>query len=98
AGRQVNMAAERNPAMAHMYIVNPLSGARMDNLFSTHPDTGNRIAALHRLADEMRVVDKGQRPVPRPRSPSAGQSTGARWRVPSAGRNGDDGGTRGPWG
>src|SRR5690606_6961275 len=40
AGQQLNIAAERNPAMAHMYIVNPLSGQRMDNLFATHPDTG----------------------------------------------------------
>jgi heat shock protein HtpX len=33
-----------------MFIINPLSGARMDNLFSTHPRTGNRIAALEKLA------------------------------------------------
>jgi heat shock protein HtpX len=42
--------AERNPATAHMFIINPLSGERMDNLFSTHPDTGNRIAALEEMA------------------------------------------------
>ncbi|MBV2185329.1 MAG: zinc metalloprotease HtpX [Rhizobium sp.] len=41
-----NYDAERNPAMAHMFIINPLSGQRMDNLFSTHPNTENRIAAL----------------------------------------------------
>jgi heat shock protein HtpX len=46
----VNPAAERNPATAHLFIVNPLSGARMDNLFSTHPDTENRIAALEAMA------------------------------------------------
>jgi heat shock protein HtpX len=48
-----NMAAERNPATAHMFIINPLSGARMDNLFSTHPNTQNRIEALMALASEM---------------------------------------------
>jgi len=48
-----NAAAERNPATAHLFIINPLSGAGMDNLFSTHPSTENRIAALERLADEM---------------------------------------------
>jgi heat shock protein HtpX len=48
-----NDDAERNPATAHMFIVNPLSGERMDNLFSTHPATENRIAALQRLASEM---------------------------------------------
>jgi heat shock protein HtpX len=41
-----NYDAERNPATAHMFIINPLSGQRMDNLFSTHPNTENRIAAL----------------------------------------------------
>ncbi len=49
AGREVNYAAERNPATAHMFIINPLSGQRMDNLFSTHPDTQNRIDALQNL-------------------------------------------------
>ena len=48
-----NEEAERNPATAHLFIVNPLSGARMDNLFSTHPATENRIAALQELAREM---------------------------------------------
>ncbi|MFQ5625713.1 MAG: M48 family metalloprotease, partial [Methyloligellaceae bacterium] len=47
-----NMAAERNPATAHMFIINPLSGERMDNLFSTHPDTANRVARLTELARE----------------------------------------------
>ena len=45
-----NESAERSPASAHLFIVNPLSGARMDNLFSTHPATENRIAALQQLA------------------------------------------------
>ena len=53
AHRIPNMAAERNPATAHMFIVNPLSGARMDNLFSTHPNVENRIARLEALAREM---------------------------------------------
>ena len=47
-----NADAERNPATAHMFIINPLSGQRMDNLFSTHPDTDNRIAALEQMASE----------------------------------------------
>ena len=45
-----NEYAEANPATAHMFIINPLSGQRMDNLFSTHPDTANRIAALEEMA------------------------------------------------
>ena len=45
-----NQDAERNPATAHLFIINPLSGERMDNLFSTHPNTENRIAALENMA------------------------------------------------
>jgi heat shock protein HtpX len=48
-----NPEAERHPATAHMFIVNPLSGHGMDNLFSTHPATENRIAALQELASTM---------------------------------------------
>lgn len=54
AAHQVpNVHAERNPATAHMFIVNPLSGRGMDNLFATHPSTENRIAALEQLAAEL---------------------------------------------
>ncbi|MFC5387293.1 zinc metalloprotease HtpX [Aquamicrobium segne] len=52
AERIPNADAERNPATAHLFIINPLSGERMDNLFSTHPDTGNRIAALQAMNSE----------------------------------------------
>jgi heat shock protein HtpX len=47
------MDAERHPATAPLFIVNPLSGRGMDNLFSTHPATENRIAALEALAREI---------------------------------------------
>jgi len=48
-----NRTAEANPASAHMFIINPLSGARMDNLFSTHPATENRIDALMRMDQDI---------------------------------------------
>ena len=48
-----NPDAEQHPATAHLFIINPLSGARMDNLFATHPATENRIAALQDLAARM---------------------------------------------
>jgi heat shock protein HtpX len=51
-----NDEAERNPATAHMFIINPLTGQGMDNLFSTHPHTGNRIAALQQMAAQMGPV------------------------------------------
>ena len=45
-----NDEAEQNPATAHMFIVNPLHGMRMDSLFSTHPAMAERIARLRELA------------------------------------------------
>ena len=48
-----NEAAEANPATAHLFIINPLSGRGKDNLFSTHPATANRVSALRRIAREM---------------------------------------------
>ena len=48
-----NYEAERNPATAHMFIINPLSGQGMDNLFATHPSTENRIAALRQLSSQV---------------------------------------------
>ncbi|PWJ91657.1 heat shock protein [Mesorhizobium loti] len=53
AERIRNPDAERNPATAHLFIINPLSGERMDSLFSTHPSTDNRIAALQAMAQQM---------------------------------------------
>jgi heat shock protein HtpX len=48
-------SAERHPATAHLFIVNPLSGRGVDNLFSTHPAARNRIAALLEQAAAMGV-------------------------------------------
>lgn len=53
AQRIDNPEAERNPATAHMFIINPLSGHGMDNLFSTHPSTANRVARLQGMAQGM---------------------------------------------
>lgn len=52
-----NARAEYNPATAPLFIINPLSGERMDNLFSTHPNTGNRVAALMQQAQAMGIRD-----------------------------------------
>ncbi|MCL4767123.1 MAG: zinc metalloprotease HtpX [Hyphomicrobiaceae bacterium] len=53
ARRIVNPAAEESPTTAHLFIINPLSGQGMDNLFSTHPSTENRVAELQKLAASM---------------------------------------------
>jgi heat shock protein HtpX len=41
-----------DPAMSHMYIVNPLRAANFAKLFSTHPATHERIARLEAMATE----------------------------------------------
>jgi heat shock protein HtpX len=79
-----NMEAERNPATAHMFIINPLSGRGIDSLFSTHPSTENRIAELQRLAAELGARSGA---VPSPAAESAPRR--GPW---AAIRN------RGPWG
>jgi heat shock protein HtpX len=57
-------SAERNPASAPLFIVNPLSGARMDNLFSTHPNVENRIRALEQMAGTMPQASMRPSPIP----------------------------------
>jgi len=37
---------DANPATAHMFIIKPFSGRGLVSLFSTHPPTEQRIAAL----------------------------------------------------
>lgn len=96
AQRTINVAAERNPAQAHMYIFNPLSGRRMDNLFSTHPAVENRIAQLEAIAAAMPARSRPQQGFTGgAASPSASQ---AGWRVPNRNSSDDAGRPRGPWG
>lgn len=49
AARKVPMSGA-NPAAAHLFIVNPLSGANFASLFSTHPPIEKRIARLEAMA------------------------------------------------
>jgi heat shock protein HtpX len=53
ARHTMNPQAERNPASGQLFIINPLSGAGADNLFSTHPSTANRVRALGIVADDL---------------------------------------------
>ncbi|UOM35533.1 zinc metalloprotease HtpX [Acuticoccus sp. I52.16.1] len=76
-GRRIpNEEAEAVPATAHMFIINPLSGARMDNLFSTHPNTANRVAALQELAAEMGAGPARMGAAARPAMPPGGAPRG----------------------
>ncbi|MFG6590360.1 zinc metalloprotease HtpX [Sulfitobacter sp. 1A12157] len=81
AARIDNHAAERNPATAHMFIINPLHAHKHDNLFATHPATENRIAALRAMTSNPAPA-KAQSPRPTASS-----------RIPKTGRRRD----AGPW-
>jgi heat shock protein HtpX len=96
ARRVTNWQAERAPATAHLFIINPLNGQGVDNLFSTHPNVANRVAALKELAVEMGVSDARGTTDFAQGMDSAPQTAGQReprgpW---SAGRPSG----RGPWG
>jgi len=39
-----------NPAVSHLFIVNPLGKVDFASLFSTHPSTDKRIARLNQIA------------------------------------------------
>lgn len=59
AGAIDNQPAERNPATAHLFIINPLHAHKVDGLFTTHPSTTERVSRLRQQAVEM-----GQSPRP----------------------------------
>ena len=46
--------AERHPETAQMMIMNPLSAGGLRGLFSTHPPTEERVAALMAMAQQPR--------------------------------------------
>lgn len=96
AKRIHNPTAERNPASGQLFIINPLAGKGADNLFSTHPATGNRVRALTELAMKM-----GRTPVrPAPvmeAAPPATQPRPASTAVPTSDAPAPAV-KRGPWG
>src|SRR5690606_8941731 len=73
ATRIENAAAEHNPATAHLFIVNPLHGRGMDNLFSTHPNMNNRISRLRELAQQMGGGQGRYKPSPAASGPDTGR-------------------------
>ena len=87
AGRAPMISAERNPATAPLFIINPLTGERMDNLFSTHPATENRIAALQAMAAQTGMEDP-------PLSPALAVERTPAW---GAGKTRSSAVSAGPW-
>ncbi len=68
--KQIPMTSA-SPATAHMFIVNPLSGKSLQNLFSTHPPMEERIRRL-------RGLDSQSGPMSPPPPPSGGGSSRGR--------------------
>ena len=95
-----NDDAERHPATAHLFIVNPLAGGLRDNLFSTHPATANRVAELQAMA----AVDAPGNALGHTlgNTLGRGETGGAADRAPRMGpwgaRMGPWGARKGPWG
>lgn len=95
-----NERAERNPATAHMFIINPLSGQNMDNLFSTHPNTANRIAALQDQAAQMGQASPRAASWTSTEQPRPAKATRRSQSVPDTGPNTGSGSEppfKGPW-
>jgi heat shock protein HtpX len=91
-----NEQAEEHPASASLYIINPLTGGGIDNLFSTHPNTENRITALREQARTMGQTQwpgGGRIEVPPSNSPDERDELGPWQRGPR-----DDRPAHGPWG
>lgn len=90
-----NEKAERNPATAHMFIVNPLHARAIDGLFSTHPPMEERIRRLQAMSGS-----GGGHPMGRGGSSLSGSFA----RRPSGqgpsgqGPSGQGSSGRGPWG
>ncbi|MEZ5926245.1 MAG: zinc metalloprotease HtpX [Hyphomicrobiaceae bacterium] len=85
-GRFRLVSAEVNPASAHLFIVNPLTGRGLASLFMTHPSTEDRIARLEEIAAEMGQVQLGGPVGERQARTSVPGSTGRPFK-----------GERGPW-
>ncbi|MGF1476514.1 MAG: zinc metalloprotease HtpX [Geminicoccaceae bacterium] len=84
---RVYQAAERSPATAHMFIINPLRMGGVDNLFRTHPPTQERVRRLMAMGSGSAPSGPWQSV---PNRASSGRS--AAGSVPTTGR------ARGPWG
>jgi len=86
-----NQAAENNPATAHMFIINPLHTHQRDKLFSTHPNTANRVAKLREMSGNSITSSVVTPAAPQgPWSPRK-QTESGRGSVPGSGSR------RGPW-
>ncbi len=83
-------SADRNPATAHLFIINPLHAGGVANLFRTHPPTEERIRRLVAMAGG-RAEPPRATATSTPRRQTSAAPAARRGSVPSAG------GRAGPW-
>ncbi len=53
--KKVGLTVNVNPSTAHMWIVNPLRGGSIEELFSTHPSVEKRVERLKKIARDMGI-------------------------------------------
>lgn len=98
----MNPQAERNPATAHMFIINPLNGKGADNLFSTHPATHNRVRALLEMGAQMGMKRRSSSQQftqnYAPQNYAAPRDNGRTTGVPTTPDDAPRGPSKGPWG
>jgi len=82
-----NATADAHPALAHLYIANPLSGGGLASLFSTHPSMDERVARLEAMAGQPLGAMQTAAPATVPSSPPS-SPWGAAPQTPR----------KGPWG
>lgn len=93
AKERPNVLIQRFPALAHLFIVNPLTGHGYDSLFSTHPSIENRVARLLEYARQIGETTPGEPPGENP--PWTAKTEPMRPRA--APDQADDDHPRGPW-
>ncbi len=84
ATRIDNQTAERNPATAHLFIVNPLHAHSVDSLFSTHPKMADRVARLRAMAARGDISGSSAGGAGEPQRPSPAATSGP-WSGPASG-------------
>ncbi|MCS7386231.1 MAG: M48 family metalloprotease [archaeon GB-1867-005] len=53
--KRVGLTVKSNPAISHLWIINPLKRGTIEELFSTHPPVEKRVERLRRIAREMGI-------------------------------------------
>ncbi|MEM2137171.1 MAG: M48 family metalloprotease, partial [Candidatus Methanomethylicia archaeon] len=53
--KKLGLTVNVNPSTSHMWIINPIRGGAIEELFSTHPPVEKRVERLKKVAREMGI-------------------------------------------